>query len=176
MKVNGKTVNGQNRIVSVIIPVGDDAVEFLVRPLTKEDDFEKMVPLPTPPIIIKPNIGRVKNIEDPAFKAAVTRWATQEAHYKFLKAVDQTVGLEWDKVRMDDPNTYHLWEEEMNESIGRGAANYLFGKAVEANSLTEEVLEKARARFLADRVAASANLISQSSELTTTPSGEPANG
>ncbi len=175
MKVNGKDINGP-KIVSVVIPVGDnDFVEFRFRCVTDKDDFVAIAPEPVPPQIIRPGKGRTNNITDPNYVKSLRAWSEQLFHFKILKSMDATPGLEWYKVKMGDPSTYHLWQEEINESFGRNVSNVLFTKYKEANVLDEEMLEEARKTFLLLQATEQNLLSSLPSAPATTLSGDPAN-
>ena len=173
MKVNGKEISGP-KIITVVIPAGDDFVEFRFRCLTEKDDFSAVVPPPVPPTVIRPGKGRMNNFEDPAFKASLKAWEVQEFHHKILKSMDATEGLIWTTVDMTDPSTYDKWSKEVNESFGRNVADVLYVKYREANILDEGMLEEARKSFLLLQESEQKASTSLLSAALTTPSGEPA--
>lgn len=148
MKINGIEVS-KPRLVKVHFYLEDgQAVEFAFRPLTRDDDYEKITPKPIPPEVVKPNNVRFRDFEDANYKSAMEAWATNSAHWKFLKSIGATEGLEWDKVKTDDPSTWPLWEKEIDELFGIGYSSKLFESYVDANMLSEEVMEEARKSFI----------------------------
>jgi hypothetical protein len=141
--------------VEVYLPTADgDAVQFLFRPLDSvKDDFEKVVPEPKPPFIQAQDGSRVYEHNNTGYKEQLVKYRIQKTHWEFLQSISITKDLSFETVNMDDPNTYENWQKEVEEVFGRAASNYLFNKYFEANTLTDELLKKAKECFLAQREA-----------------------
>ncbi len=155
MKINGHVLD-KPREVSLYLPINDTEVVCL-RFLPVEIDFEEILAKPLPPNKIVPGGQRLQEFDDPNYKLAVSAWAGKRLHYQVLKSLSGTEGLEWAKVKMDDPETWHLWEDELSSVFGVGVKDRIYGKYAEANLLSEAVLEEARERFLASQAAATLN-------------------
>ena len=71
-----------------------------------------------------------------------------------LKSLEATEGLEWETVKMDDPETWLNYEKELKDSglspieVGR-----IVGICMSANGLDERKMEAARDAFLAEQQA-----------------------
>lgn len=152
MKVNGKSLSGP-KIQTLVLPHGDgdDYIVFKFRAITSKDKFEDVMPRPMPPLLKKPGGEEFRNLEDPRYKAAIEDWASKKIDWEFLQSISVTEGLEWSKVKLDDPNTWHLWREELNEHFGIIEFNRVFSAYLDANMLSEERLDEARKRFLASQ-------------------------
>lgn len=173
MKVNGIVLTSM-RIVEVYLPIsGGQAVEFKFRPLRSDENFESILTKPEPPT--KTGKGGVKhaNVEDKFFKDAVTDWVTKKLDWEFLTSVSITEGLEWETVNMGDPNTWKNWRDDAAKVFGNSELNKLFGGFLDAQYLTEEVMEKARERFLTGRRDQLEALLSQTGEADSTESTKP---
>lgn len=165
MKVNGKQLNGP-RIVKIYLPTGDsEAVEFRFRPLKADEDFEKVMSSPQAPEVMKPGGVRFQNINDPAYKRNLSDWMAKKFDWEFLMSISVTEDLEWEKVKMDEPDTWKLWKEEIGEHFGDNQTNKIFSGFIEAQFITEESMEAARKTFLTGR--------QLPPEQSTSPTGEP---
>lgn len=151
MKVNGKQLNGP-RIVKVYLPTGDsDAVEFKFRPLKSDEDFNKVMPRPIAPEVMKPGNIKFHNENDPVYKKQVTNWMMKKFDWEFLTSISVTDDLEWSTVKMDEPDTWANWKTEIAEHFGDNQTNRIFNGFVEAQFVTEESMDAARKSFLAGR-------------------------
>ena len=158
MKING-IVGLKPRIVSLVLPLSDDTqVEFKFRPLTSDDDFEKVLAQPTPPERIIKGGARIKDYEDAGYKAAILKWSGQRNDWSMLKSMSETDDLEFETVKSDDPETWGNWKKEFDAIFGDNALGRVYIAYADANSLSEDTLEKARKSFLASRQAAAENL------------------
>lgn len=175
MKVNGRRLEGP-RIVKVYLPVGDDeGVEFRFRPIRSNEDFEKVLSRPKPPQVVKPGGVVHFNDQDPSFAAAVADWASKKFDWEFLVSISATEDLEWSQVKMDNPDTWKLWRDEIAEHFGDNQVNKIFNGFIEAQFVTEETMERAREAFLTGRRVRLETSLSQTDEVSNTPSGEVAN-
>jgi hypothetical protein len=160
MKVNGRTISGP-RVHSVVLPFGDlpdDYVVFKFRALTVKDAFEEIMPRPRPPKIVKPGQPEFFDVNDENYKKSIDVWGTAKINWEFLQSISVTEGLEWGSVKKEDPQTWGNWRKDLEETFGIMDFNRIFGGFLAANSLDEERLEEARARFLASQEAQSSPL------------------
>lgn len=151
MKVNGKQLNGP-RIVKVYLPTGEnEAVEFRFRPLKSTEDFTEVMPAPKAPEVVKPGGQKFYNENDRGYKIALSDWLQKKLDWEFLKSISETEDLEWETVKMDDPNTWKLWKTEIANHFGDHQSSKVFSGFVEAQFVTEETMEVARQTFLTGR-------------------------
>lgn len=176
MKIKGKKIEGPRRIVLVLPRDGEDIV-LVFQAVMDMAEFDKLCPSPIPPMkMIKGGIT-IPDLENPTFKAQITEHATRRSNWMILKALDATPELTWDKIKMDDPSTWGLLQEELKEAgFSTMEVVKITNTVFEVNSLDESKLEEARQRFLATQQPIPNESSSQKEEQPSTPSGEPANG
>jgi hypothetical protein len=175
MRVNGKKLTGP-RIVKVYLPTGDDeAVEFKFRPLKADENFEKVLSKPLPPQVLKPGGAIHHNENDKNYKDAVFQWMSKKFDWEFLTSISVTEDLQFDTVRMEDPETWKNWRKEIGEHFGDNQINKIFNGFVEAQFVTEETMERAREAFLTGRRVQQEMSPSQTDEVKPSQSGELAN-
>lgn len=175
MKVNGKTLD-KPRIVKVYLPIANnDAVEFQFRPLRGDEDFEKVLTKPRPKQRMAPGGSVHSNFDDPGYKTAINAWVNKKLDWEFLTSISITEGLEWETVKIEDPETWGNWRADLEKAFGFSEINKVFEGFMNAQYISEEVMEDARKTFLTGIQAQSEKLLFQQEEQSGTPSGEPAN-
>lgn len=153
MKLQGKSISPLKPVIIPIVRNSDDPADnlyFSASVVIDYADFEKLAPAPKPPQIIRPGGARSVNVEDPTYKKNIHEWNMLRTHWMILKSLAATPGLEWNKVKLDDPATWHLYEEEMRED---GMSDSEIGRVIngilEANGLDDAKVDAARKAFLA---------------------------
>lgn len=175
MKVNGIVLDTM-RLVEVYLPIaGGKAVEFKFRPLRADENFENVLTKPEAPVKVGKGGVKHANIEDKFFKQAVADWVTKKLDWEFLTSISATEGLEWETVDMGNPDTWKNWRDDAAKVFGNAELNKLFGGFLDAQYLTEEVMEKARERFLTGRRELLEESQSQTGEVASTASSKPVN-
>lgn len=174
MKVNGKNIEVPANEV-IVIPRDTGNIVFTAAPVSNQSDFDKLCPRPNPKSVMKPGGVTSLDIEDPKFKKALDEWAIKKAHWMILKSLEATEGLEWDKVKMSDPDTYYLYIEELEESgLTDLEAAKVIGIVQTAVGIDQTKIDEATKSFLATQGAQSNSENSPLVEKTDTPSGDPA--
>jgi len=176
MKINGQRIEGPNRDV-IVIPRGDsEDIVFTVEAVLDIKPFEKMCPLPKPPLRKMKGGVDVPNFTDPAYKQATQKYAEQRVAWLVLKALEATEGLEWEKVDISDPSTWLSLREELRDSgFSDVEINRIVGGAISVNALSEEKIQAARERFFLSRAGQGNESFSLAAEENITPFGEPVN-
>lgn len=155
MKLRGKTLD-QKATKTIVFERPGEPVVFEAAAVLNTSDFDKICPPPTPPTIIKGD-QRILNVEDARYKAALAERNVQYTSWLILQTLSATPELEWDKVKLDDPTTWHLWKDELTEAgLSDGEIAYILRTMMEVNALSEHRLDEARKSFLAGRAAADA--------------------
>lgn len=172
MKLQGQKIQGPNYEIVVIPHQGRDLV-FKAEAVLDYKRFEALVRRPTPPKVRKKGNQIEENYEDKYFIGELKQYGDKKWNYTIIESLKATKDLEWEKVKYDEPSTWHLWEEELAESGFSDKQMQLILTAVlTANCLNEEKIEAARQRFLASQEAEQDNSLSQMGEVKSTPSGE----
>ncbi len=133
-------------------------IVFLVSAVMNTSDFDKIYPEPTPPTrIIKGGI-RVKNTDSPVYKDALALRNRAYTAWLVIQSLSSTEGLEWELVKMDDPNTWTSWQDDMKQGgLSDGECIYILKKVIEVNALDEVRLDEARNSFLLGRAEEASN-------------------
>jgi hypothetical protein len=101
-------------------------------------------------MMVRPGKESVPDDTDPKYIEALNRYGKQKMDWMILQSLAATPELEWERVRMNDPDTWHLWEEELKEAgtVERERVEIL-NTIFRVNSLTDSVFKEAKDRFLA---------------------------
>lgn len=174
MKLHGKKIDGPS-IEVVVIPRQSGDLVFRAKAILDYDEHDKLNPMPQPPKRLMPGGEVQENVEDPRYKEAFKQWAPRKFYWMLLESLKATEGLEFEKVKMDDPSTWELYRKEMQEAgLAPGEISRIELIVTDACGLNQSKIDEATARFLAGQAQAPVNASSPSSELKTTPSGAPA--
>ena len=176
MKIGGVVVEGPSEEVLVLprptSPHGDIVIRC--RAVLDMTHFHNMCPEPkAKPVLVAG--GFKPNEKDPGYLEQVANYSQLRFAYIALKSMEPSE-IEWETVVMDQPSTWTKWEGELKEAgISAIEINRIVACVMQANSLDEAKLEKARESFL---LGLAENPKEKSSgpdtEPSTTPSGEPA--
>lgn len=149
MKMHGKTIEGLN-IAYAVIPRHTGDLVFKCQAVLDMTEFEELVKMPKPGKKMLPGGKQVDDREDAGFRSGVKDYTDKRYAFIILKSLSATEGLEWDTVRLSDPATWLGWEKEMEKAgFSFNEINIVQVAVAEANSLNQEKLDEARARFLA---------------------------
>jgi hypothetical protein len=171
MKINGKKIHGANTDY-VVFPRGEDRIVFKIQALGDMKAFEALVPTPKPGTKMVPGGIQVEDRDDVRFKTETKQYSELRFAYTCLASLSATEGLEWETVKLSDPNTWLKWEQELLDSgFNQNEVNYLQYKIISVNALNQDKLEEARASFLLSLEAQRTLDSSQTGEPQTTPSG-----
>lgn len=148
MKWQGEQIYVPNETDVKITRRDGTTLEFKFQAVEDMNAFEKLYPQPSPPWI-KNNKGQVKyQHDDPKHQEAMTDWARKRMLWLILKSMEATKDLEWESVDINDPDTYDLFEDELKEAgLNQVEVNKLSMAALEANSLTDAMIENAQQDF-----------------------------
>lgn len=175
MLYKGKRISEPNKEY-VVIPRPDEDIVFTAQAVLDTDDFDQLFPRPTPPTVTHRDGTRAQNPEDSRYKAKLDEWGIKRTHYLVIKSLQATEELEWETIDFSDPDTWGNYETELKESgFTQIEIQRIIMCAFNANSLNESKIEEARRHFLAGLQVQSNGHSSHKDDLTTTPSGEPAN-
>lgn len=150
MKIKGKKIEGPNEAI-IVIPrsTGNDII-LKARAVLDMGVFDKMCPMPVPPQRMLAGGRMVPNLKDKGFLQQIDKHSTQRLSWIILTSLEATEGLEWEKVKLDDPSTWEEFRVEMKESgFADIEINRVIAECINVNALNEDKIEEARDRFLA---------------------------
>ena len=111
MKIAGKKIEGRNiEIIPIIRPTGN--IIFIAEAIESYDEFEKMMPMPTPPTVIKPGGIHEFNVSDPAYKKRLDEYGQLKTAFTIVTSLRATPDLVWDTIKNDNIQTYSNYGKE----------------------------------------------------------------
>jgi len=161
MKIHGKPLAGPNHEI-VVLPrppiieeeneVPNDII-FECAAVIDFDEFDKLCPLPSPPKTLKRGeTVPVSNIQDPSYLKKIEEYTLLQTDYLFVKSINATPGLSWEKVDLKNPQTWKNWRSELKDSgLTISEITKVQQAVLDANGMDDSKIEEARNRFLARR-------------------------
>ncbi len=174
MKIAGIDPNSLSREMLLVLPRGESQIVFRAKGLKDMSEFNAICPLPKPPGKLTKD-GFVPNHNDPTYQQILTQWSAKRLGFMVARTLEPTQ-IEWDTVDIANPATWTEWENDLkNGGLSQFECNRVTALVLEANSLDDGKIEKARAVFLAGQEQAPASNSGPQTEQASTPSGVPAN-
>ncbi len=150
MKIKGKKIEGSNVEICVIPRGENEPIVFKCQAVLDMEAFDKLCPPPKAPLVQKPGGRRIVDVEDPKYIYALNQQSEKRIAYILLRSLEATEDLEWETVKMSDPDTWSNYEKELTDSgFSRIEVMRILNTCMSANCLDEARLEKARNDFLA---------------------------
>ena len=124
------------------------------------EEFQAKCPLPKPPGKFTKD-GWVAEENDPTYQQVMAEWGKKRLGYIVTRSLEPS-NIEWDTVKLDDPRTWANWETDLIDGgLTQIEANRVLALVMEANSLDEAKLSKAREVFLLVRLPCRPNSLAQ---------------
>jgi hypothetical protein len=167
MKLGGEKFVKPNLEI-IVIPRGDgEDIVFKAGPVGNMDDFEKLCPLPEPPVKMYPGGRKSQNVKDEGYQKKLAEHAELRFHFMAIQSLKMTEELEWETVDEAEPSTWTNYMDELREAgFSEVEVNRVVQGVMDANCLNEDRIEEARQRFLASQQEA----LEKSSTLADEPS------
>lgn len=170
MRIGGVQLKGLNEAILVLTrPDGD--IVFKARAIPDYDEFNKLCPEPIAPAVLTRE-GKKTDETDRDYLAQLAQREVLRIAYIMVKSLEPSE-IEWDTVKMEVPQTWVNYKDDFKKAgVSAIELNRIWALVSDANSLSEDKLEAARARFLRGQAQASSQSSSPSGEPGNTPSGE----
>lgn len=170
-----KKVAGLREILCVV-PHANDDIGFIFKAVVDESEFDRLSPYPKPRMMKSVKTGLTEpDLKDPLYIRACHEWGERKTHWMILNSMKDTPDWEWERVKLDDAGTWHLWRDELKEA---GFNDHDILRMItafnQAQGLDEELVQEARKRFLASSQPVDSSSPSPTDGDQNTPSGEPA--
>ena len=131
----------------LVLPRGDQAIIFRAQGLPNLEGFQKLCPEPIPPGKLTRD-GFVPDLKDESYLAVLAQYTKRRMAYIMVHSLVPSQ-IEWDTVKLDNPSTWTNWEDDLkNGGMSQMECNRVLNLVLEANSLDEAKLKKAREVFL----------------------------
>ena len=176
MKIGGVIVNGPAQEILVLPRGTSEDIVFTCQAVLDMKPFNAMCPEPKPGKIMMAGSKKFQpNKEDPGYIEQCLQHSSLRFSYISLKSLEPS-NIEWEKVDMNQPSTWSHWEQELLDAgMSSIEVNRVVITIMRANSLDEEMLQKARESFLRGMEEEKVESSGPSTEPDSTQSGEPAN-
>lgn len=146
MKIGGVQVTKCEELLVIPRADGDD-IPIRAKAVAINEEFDKMVPEPTPPKIQKRG-QTLDDLKDKDYVYACARRAEMRFAYMVICSLEPS-NIEWDEVDPKSPATFLKWPEELQKAgLSETECNRIVGLVLAANSLDEDKIEAARQAFL----------------------------
>lgn len=149
MKIKGKVIINDNMEI-VVIPRKTENLVFKFNPVLDYKEFDNYVKEPVAPTVTKAGGEKFLDLEDSNYKIQTIDYFRKRSQWSFLKSMSATEDLEFDLIKMNDPETWGLLDKEFQEAgFTPSEINRLYNAYHLANSMSDERFEEARESFLA---------------------------
>ena len=130
---------------------GNKPLVFKAGAITDMSEFDRLCPEPVPPDMLKRG-EKVPNYKDKGYLLAVSQQSGKRMNYIILTSLKATENLEWSTVDYGDPSTWENWRKECLEAgISLFEVNRIVALVIDANGLNDQLLDAAKASFLAEQ-------------------------
>lgn len=147
MKYKGKTVSPPAP-KKIVFPRADGPIEFTCGPVLDYSEFDKICPIPKPPVLQRVGKPPIDDIKDKRFLANVDKYALRKTEWMVLSSLNYTEDLEWDTVDMTDPETWHNYHEELAAVFTEREIEDLMEAVFSVNAPTPEARQQAIESFM----------------------------
>jgi hypothetical protein len=149
MKLRGKSLDQRREMTVVLTREGNEDIVLKMAAVLNTSDFDKVYQEPSPPTKILKGGAKTLDFDNETYKSAIRERNKSYIGWLIFHSLSVTEGLEWDIVKMDDPNTWNQWQDELEAAkFSAGEIKHILAKVIEVNGMSEERLEEARQAFL----------------------------
>ena len=146
MKINGEEIGGLNEDI-LVLPRGNGQIIFRGRAIHDFDEFDRLVPLPSAPRMLKKG-KQVEDTDDVGYLEQRMVYELKRFAYLTIKTLEPS-NIEWETVRLEDPNTWVNWVDEMSKVLSVFEQQKLITFINTVNTLDQKKIDDARNAFLA---------------------------
>lgn len=147
MKIKGRNIPAPEPL-EILILREEEVITFKIDPILDWTHFDKVCPEPKPPKVNNISTGTFyKDFKDPKYLQNLSEYNDRLADYYIVKGLLATEEFEWEKVKLDDPTTWKLYQEELKESLTRQEINLLVNAVFTGNLPSQETCKQARKNF-----------------------------
>lgn len=177
MKIKGQQVSPPKPVEFIIYREDEQGkpanLTFLCGAVLDYAEFEKLCPAPKAPLRTDIKTGeQTRDVTHKRFRIDNELYADRRINYMIIKSISATPDFEWELVKLNDPNTWDKYEEELRSCLTPAEATLLVNAAIEANSPSKNRRKEALENFTVSADQAPSVTGSQAEEPIATPSGE----
>lgn len=147
MQYAGKKLRRHEKDV-IVIPRGEENIIIHVQCVADYSPFEAMCPEPQPPMRTKPGEDPFPLYDAPEYKQKMNEWSERRSAWMILQSLRATEDIQWEKVKSDDPSTWELYKEELQECFSEVEMMLILNKIIDVCGLNTQKIEAATADFV----------------------------
>jgi len=152
MKINGKTIQGPNEVITVIPRENGDLI-FKSRAILDYAKFDTLCKVPIAPFKKMPDGQTFPDFDDEGYKKAIRQFSERKVAFMIVDSLSATDGLEFETVKINDPTTWENVETELRTAgLTEVEIQRVIASVWEANGLDNQKIEEAKKRFLASQL------------------------
>jgi len=136
----------------IVIPRKPENLVFTAQSVIDYTEFEQLCPEPDVPVMQFAGGESRENPEHPEYIKKQGIWATRRTQWMILQSLKASKDLVWEEVKYDDPETWHLYEKELQESgLNPMEINRIVLGVISACGMNQERIDAATQAFLVTR-------------------------
>lgn len=152
MKISGVDPSTLTAEEVLVLPRREGDLVFKARGVKNYDEFDAICKAPTVPVKLTSK-GKVDHVDEPNYVKECKEYADRRFAYLIVASLQD---IEWDTVKLDKPGTWMNWENELRDAgLNEVEMSRVLALCMQANSLDESKLERARSFFLHSQAAVS---------------------
>lgn len=152
MKYKGRKIPAPKPIV-IVIPRDEEDIVFQAKAVVDYKEFEKLCPEPEPVRVLKPGGIEYLDYEAPEYEQRVKKHGDLRVAWLIITSLNATPELQWEVVKINEPDTWEKYEEELKDSgLIQAEVNYIVSEVMRANIVDEKRIKEAHDRFFSKKV------------------------
>ena len=146
----GKRDLGMINSELIVIPRGQgEDIVLKMEAVQNFDEFDTILTEPEPPYVTLADGTKTRDIVDKDYLENLGQFNARRMHYMTIKGLENNEELSWDRVKIEEPDTWKEWTEEFREAnFSEVEIRLVLNAMHKANCLDEDYVEEARMRFL----------------------------
>ena len=134
----------------IVIPRGSsEDIVLKMEAVQNFDEFDKILTEPEPPYVTLSDGTQTRDIVDKDYLENLGQFNARRLNYMVIKGLQNNEDLTWDRVKIEEPETWKEWTEEFREAkFSEVEIRIVLNAMHKANCLDEDYVEEARMRFL----------------------------
>jgi hypothetical protein len=151
MKIGGRLIKAPSPVEVTIFRENEqgqpDNFVFICGPVLDYGPFEKICPLPKPPLVMVPGKDSYPNLKDNTYQKAVEQRSERRIQYLILTSLAATPDLVWDTVDINKPDTWENYDKELTLFLTPKEKEKVIGGVFDANIPSENRRKEAIENF-----------------------------
>jgi len=148
LKINGQKLSSINTKTLKFPRPDAEPVIITLAAISNPNLFDEVIPDPEPPMIIAAGGEKVTDFNDKEYIKKSEEKASLYPYWLIITALQATEGLEFEKVKLDDPSTWKEIDDEIFESgFNLGERSEILVWVNRLNGIDQDYVDEARKNF-----------------------------